>query len=817
MKRTETAAATSGELKPWGLGRWENEGGRTRQYPTVATLMTLAVTFLGSLTLFVPEAALWAATVEYDLTIARQEMNFTGHPVKAMTINAQLPGPSLRFTEGDHAVIRVHNRMDVETSIHWHGILLPNAMDGVPYLTFPPIAAGETFTYEFDLRQSGTYWYHSHTMLQEQRGLFGAMVIAPKSAGEFDGLRDQVVVLSDWTDEDASSVLRTLKRGSEWYAIRKGSGQSVLGAARLGMLGSYFSRELRRMPPMHLADVYYDRFLLNGAPEQSLAAKPGERIRLRVIAASASTFFHLQFAGGPMQVIAADGLRVQPFDEERLLIAVAETYDVIVTVPSAGSYEFRATAHDGSGHASLWIGDGTRHAAPDVPFPNLYASMGGLTLKQVLALTPGGAMGMPGHAVRAGKFDLPGMNAMDGMKGMDHGDMAPDADKTSRSTMASAPAMGHAGHEMSGRAHEQVPMDTGMVSRGTSAAPKSSWLGLLADDVSSKAPLAVDGLSAERPGPPYDKLRALESTVFNPSKPIREIRLTLDGDMERYVWSLNNKPLSESDDIEIKRGEVVRFIMINRTMMHHPMHLHGHFFRVLNAQGEFSPLKHTVDVPPMTTTVIEFAADEFGDWFFHCHLLYHMMSGMARVVHYQDFAPDPATAAVRRHLYHDPFYLYGHVDALSQMTQGTLVYANSRHIFSAEWHAGWQRVDDVEWEVTPTYDYYLNRFASVFAGVNLEGSGNRFDKHEGIFGLRYLLPLNITSRVWVDTAGEFQFAVGKHLELTPRLALFSEAEYDTKEHWDIRAGTSYLLTKHFSLIGQWHSRFGWGGGLRWQF
>jgi hypothetical protein len=269
--------------------------------------------------------------VEYDLTIAWQEVNFTGHSAKAMTINGQLPGPTLRFTEGDHAVIRVHNLMDVETSIHWHGILLPNGMDGVPFVTFPPIAPGRTFTYEFDLRQSGTYWYHSHTMLQEQRGLYGALVIAPKEETAFDRLRDHVVVLSDWTDEDASSVLHTLKRGSEWYSLQKGSGQSMLGAARLGLLSEYFSRELQRMPPMDLSDVYYDRFLLNGAPEQSLAARPGEQVRLRIIAGSASTFFYLQFAGGPMQIVAADGQPVQPFDEQRLLIAVAETYDVIVT------------------------------------------------------------------------------------------------------------------------------------------------------------------------------------------------------------------------------------------------------------------------------------------------------------------------------------------------------------------------------------------------------------------------------------------------------------------------------------------------------
>ena len=784
------------------------------------------VTLLG-LTLFLPVAVVSAATVEYDLTIAWQEVNFTGQPVQAMTFNGQLPGPTLRFTEGDRAVIRVHNKMDVETSIHWHGILLPNNMDGVPFLTFPPIASGKTFTYEFDLRQSGTYWYHSHTMLQEQRGLIGALIIEPKERGAFDGLREHVVVLSDWTDEDPHSVLHTLKRGSEWYAIQKGSGQSVLGAARLGMLGAYFSRELQRMPPMDIADVYYDRFLLNGAQQQSLAAQPGETIRLRVIAASATTFFYLEFAGGPMQVISADGLPVQPFDEQRLLMGVGETYDVVITVPEKGSYEFRATAHDGSGRTSLWIGEGPRHAAPNIPRPNLYATMGGLSLKRVFALTPGGAMGMPDRAVRAGKFDQPGMHGMDnmdnmddmdGMKGMDHGAMATAASEMDHSDM---PAMDHAaGHDMSDMAHEREPQghnEQGMVSHEQPAAPSSIWQGLLADDVSSKAPLAEDGMSPERPWPPYDKLRALQSTAYDSNKPVRELRLTLDGDMERYVWFLNNKPLSETDSIEVKRGEVVRFIMINRTMMHHPMHLHGHFFRVVNAQGDYAPLKHTVNVAPMSTTVIEFMADEFGDWFFHCHLLYHMMSGMARVVHYQDFTPDPATAAVRRKLYDDPFYLYGHVDALSHMAQGALVFANTRHIFSAKWQVGWQGVNDAHWEVTPTYDYYVNRFANIFAGANLEGAGDRFVKHEGVFGLRYLLPLNISSRVWVDTAGDFQFAFGKHLELTPRLALFSEAEYDTKDRWETRAGASYQIKKHFSVVGQWHSEFGWGGGLRWQF
>jgi FtsP/CotA-like multicopper oxidase with cupredoxin domain len=203
--------------------------------------------------LVVGASSVYAERVEFDLTIAQETVNFTGKDRPAMTLNGNIPGPTLRFTEGDTAVIRVHNKMDVETSIHWHGLILPNEMDGVPYVTYPPIAPGTTFTYEFELKQSGTYWYHSHTMLQEQRGLYGSFVIEPREKGEFDKLRDHVVLLSDWTDEDADSVMHTLKRGSEWYSIKKKSGQSILGAARSGRLGDYFSRELQRMPPMDLS------------------------------------------------------------------------------------------------------------------------------------------------------------------------------------------------------------------------------------------------------------------------------------------------------------------------------------------------------------------------------------------------------------------------------------------------------------------------------------------------------------------------------------------------------------------------------------
>jgi len=344
---------------------------------------------------------------------------------------------------------------------------------------------------------------------------------------------------------------------------------------------------------------------------------------------------------------------------------------VLVHVPASGAYEFRATAHDGSGYASVWIGSGEAHPAPDVPKPNLYHTMrGDLSLKQILSLTPAGTIGMPDREVEAGTFDQPGMmgmgsmnmGAIHGIESMNHGS-EPSTMKMGGMGRTSSAGAGDTSHDAGMPTEHPTSPTEGMDHGGHSIPipPQTARIGkkygidfrLLAADVAASKNLAVDGMDPSRPWTPYAKLRATRPTAFSKDKPVREIRLTLDGDMERYVWFLNNKPLSESDSIRIHQGEVARFIMINRTMMHHPMHLHGHFFRVVNGQGEYAPLKHTVDVAPMSTTVIEFNANEFGDWFFHCHLLYHMKSGMARVVHYEGFTLDPQLAAARPHLYKD--------------------------------------------------------------------------------------------------------------------------------------------------------------------
>jgi hypothetical protein len=757
-----------------------------------------------------------AAIVEYDLTIAQEEVNITGKPTWGMTINGGIPGPALRFKEGDTARIRVHNQMQEDTSIHWHGVLVPPNMDGVPYLSFPPIKPGATFTYEFPIRQTGTYWYHSHTRLQEQRGHKGGIVIEPREGERHRADRDQVVVLSDWTDEKPHEVLRTLKRGSDWYEIAKGSGHSILGAARLGMLGDYFKSELLRMPVMDISDVAYDNFLANGRPEISLPAAPGEIVRLRIIDGSSGSFFHLEFAGGPMTIISADGQEVKPVKQKRLLIAIAETYDVLIRVPPGGAYELRATAHDGSGFASVWIGAGKRHPAPDVPRPNLYAMMEKVTMKKVFALTPQGSMGMPDRAVEAGKFDRPGMMDMDMHQHVHEKHEMDIHEKHNMEGMKHMPD--HPGMHMKEEQEKPAPQSTAQDILPPRGGKRFAYnFRLLATDVSASKDLAVDGMDPRRPWPPYDQLRATKPTAFSKGKPVREIRLTLDGDMDRFVWFINNQPLAESDMIRIREGEVVRFIMINRTMMHHPMHLHGHFFRVLNGQGDYSPLKHTVDVAPMSTTVIEFDANEVGDWFFHCHVLYHMESGMARVVHYEGFTLDPQLAHVRHKLNHDPWNAWGQVDALSNMTQGFLIVSNTRNIFTASWEAGWQKVDGPEWETIFTWDRYINRFFTLFAGADLLWEKDNLENARGVFGFRYLLPLLIESRVWVDTEGGARFNLGRSFHLTPRLALYGHGEYDTHKQWEIHAGVTYLIGKNASLIGQWHSDYGWGGGLRIRF
>ena len=699
--------------------------------------------FIVSVVLFFFAANSSAKVVEYTLTVDHKTVNFTGQDRQALAINDRIPGPTLYFAEGDKAVITVHNNLSEETSIHWHGVLLPNQYDGVPYVTTMPILPGGEHTFTFELKHSGTYWYHSHTNLQEQRGMYGSIVIFPKEA-QIEVDREVVLVLSDWTDENPVEVLRTLKRGSEWYSIRKDSAQSWNRVLANDVFFDRLKQSFTRMPPMDVSDVYYEAFLTNGRPSIDLAElKPGEKVRLRVINGSTSTYFTLQYAGGPLQLISADGMDVEPVTVNQVPVSVAETYDFLLTVPDNGSYEFRATAQDGSGFTSAYIGQGKKIFAPDIPPPNLF-------------------------------------KMMSMMVNMDMGSMA-----------------GSEGNDMN--------MDMNM---GGNAQMDMGQSKTMHHDMGGMKTQNMSGMNTAQDKLTYPMLRSPEKTRLPDDNPSREVVLELTGNMDRYIWSFNNITLSEADKILIRRGENVRFKMINKTMMSHPMHLHGHFFRVINGQGDYSPLKHTVDVPPMATTVIEFLANEDKDWFFHCHILYHLAAGMARVVHYEGSVIDPALEEAKKaskdEMFDDDFFAWGEVSVMSHMNAGELLVSNTRNGLGMEWDSDWEG----DFEATPYYTRYLSRLLAVFVGGEFTEEDGEKDTL-GTVGVRYILPFYIESEVRYDTENDWRLEVGSEIQLFPRLFFLWTA--NTDDEW--RYGLEWIVSKQISVTANHDSDYDAGAGI----
>ncbi|MEC8927774.1 MAG: multicopper oxidase domain-containing protein [Verrucomicrobiota bacterium] len=652
--------------------------------------------------------AVRGAGVRYELTIAEKVIAPAGKRVTALAINDSIPGPTLRFRVGDVARIRVHNRLPKEmTILHWHGLLVPNAQDGVAFLNTPPIAPGKSHDYEFRLKHAGTYWYHSHMGLQEQRGLYGAIVVEPAEPQGPAVDAEHVVVLSDWTNEHPDEVMRSLRRGDEWYAIRKGNQQSLWGAYRAGALGDFMAREWSRMPPMDISDVAYDAFWVNGSPRTLLPGRGGGRVKLRLINAGAATYFYVNSATGPLTIVAADGMPVRPVEVRRLLMGMGETYDVVVTLPAAGRYEVRATAQDGSGHASMFLGEGDDHLAPDIPKPNPYS------------------------------------------------------------------------------------MD---------------WMiaGLEKDERSLNAP------ELPRPLSPYRKLRALASTQPPADAPVREIELRLTGNMLRYTWSFNGKTLKEESTIPVNRGEVLRMKFINDTMMHHPLHLHGHFFRLLNGQGDFAPLKHTVDIPPMARETIEFHANEQGDWIFHCHLLYHMKAGMSRVISYDGQGSGHQPRLDLSHM--DPWTFGLEATLQSNLTHGQAGWRSMRHDLDVIWEYGFGDDEyelDLQWRRTFSPDW------ATLLGYRFTNEHGARDRAFG--GVQYRLPLLAEGTLTVDTEGDLRPGLAKTFQLTDRWSFINEIEYDTNTRWEWNSSLEYRINKRFSITGGYHTDHGFGGGIlfRW--
>lgn len=699
-------------------------------YPRLLLLLALAIHVL-----IAPASA---QVVEYDLQITAEQRAPAGKRVDALSINGGSPGPTLHFTEGDTARITVRNGLPSEqTSIHWHGLLVPNVMDGVPYLTTPTIEPGQSRVFEFTLRQSGTYWYHSHTGLQEQRGVYGAIVIQPREEDrDLEVDREHVVVLSDWTNEHPVEVMRSLMRGSEWYSQRKGTAQSLYGAWKRGALGDYFARERSRMPPMDVSDVAYDAFLANGERIHRLAAEPGERVLLRIVNAGASSYFHLTSAAGPITIVASDGTRVKPVQVRRLLMGMAETYDILITMPlQPTALEVRATAQDVSGHASIVLGDGEPLSATDPPRPNLY------TMNESVAA---------------------------GIESVNPG-------------------------------------------RGAIAA------------------------TADRPYAPYALLESPVPTTLvqteGDASRVRKITMRLTGDMRRYRWGFDGKTLGEESTIPISAGEILRIELINDTMMHHPMHLHGHFFRLLNGKGENAPMKHTVDVPPMGKRVIEWEADEEAkDWFFHCHMLYHMDAGMARVFSYRGQGPDHRPALDPKLI--NPTFVMVNASVQSHMTMGRAMVMRGRDDFLVRWdaaigrhggghdgdnndgnHGGGQTHGDEhgDREIDVAWSRYIDSNLSTIVGYRFARVRGAEDR--SFAGVRYRLPYLVQSELAVDDEGDLRGTLEKQYMLTSRLAAFANIEYDTNTYAEWEAGLGWTLSKQLGLVAGYHSDHGAGFGL----
>ena len=737
----------------------------------------------------------------YDLFVKDTTVNYTGKTRHAIAINGQIPGPTIELKEGDTALIRVHNQMQVTTSIHWHGILIPNRYDGVPGLTTFPIEAGKTWTVKFPVRQSGTYWYHSHTMTQEQIGLTGPIVIHARNEPE---IREQVIVLNDWTNMKPFEVWRLLKRQTDWFAIHKNSVQSYGEAIVKGHFGDKVEQEWKRMPAMDISDVKYNTFLINGAKNFQLAGfKSGEQIKLRIINASSSSYFWLQFSGGKMQVTAADGQNVKPVEVDKFLIATAETYDVMIQVPADGKYELRATAQDISGHVSAWFGEGRTLAATDIPKIDYFQIMHQQNAMMSSMNMMKGASKMPMKNIEL-KHDTAGE-----MPGMDMRNKSMNAEDTM--------------HQM------DMP---GMVM-------SDMQMGSMDDSMPrSKMEMDMGSMKMKMYGfdfPPgngndtvlyYRMLKAAndDPEIPRPSgKPDRLIELTATGNMFRYVWSFNNVILSDGDKILIKKGEHVQVIFHNNTMMEHPLHLHGHFFRLLNGTTlDEAPLKHTFNLLPMATDTIDFAADEEKDWFFHCHALYHMLSGMAKVFHYDNTLPEVQNE--KPELYKDflkehgkHIFFWGNTAIQSQGNFGIATLAGTKWELNEEWKWNWKKLYESETMLRRFID--RRQYLAVFIGAdNRREKTNQFKDGQpvdettnlGTLGLTYFLPLLITAEGRVDTKGHFRLQLSRQDFAITKRTRFNFS-WNTDKQYSV--GLGYVVFKNVAISGNYDSDYGWGAGI----
>jgi CopA family copper-resistance protein len=716
--------------------------------------------------------------VRYDLYVRDTIVTFGDKAKRAIAVNGQIPMPTLTFTEGDIAEIYVHNNLKESTSLHWHGLMLPNKEDGVPNLTQMPIEPNTTHKYTFPIIQHGTHWYHSHSGLQEQIGMYGNFVMLKKETDPtfrkgIDDLPTVPIVLSEWTDVNPNNIHRMLHNATDWFAIQKGTTQSYVEAIQQGHFRTKVTNEWKRMNAMDVSDVYYNKFLINGKNESQLSQfKGGDKVRLRISNAGASTYFWLTYAGGKITVVANDGNDVEPIQVDRLIVAVSETYDIIVTIPAdKTAYELLVTSEDRTKSASLYVGDG---------------------IKQLTSA-------------------LPKLKYFEGMKMMnDMMKMNGDLDDM--------------GMSMS---YNQMDMNVVMYPEITGEAKsKSDKMGdmkMTEDAYNSNKLSEIVTLN-------YAMLKSPTKTTLPKDAPVKELKFELTGNMNRYVWSLDNKVVSETDKILIKKGENVRITLYNGSMMRHPMHLHGHDFRIINGQGDYAPLKNIIDIMPMETDVLEFNANVEGDWFFHCHILYHMMAGMGRVFTYENQAPNPLILnpkLAQRKLFAEDrkFHFMGENDFATNGNDGMAMFSNTRWSIGTEWRLGYNDMHGYETEthigryigkmqwIMPFvgFDWRYRKIGNGETEKNLFGQGSTKDERS-VFsaGLEYTMPMLIKAQAEVFIDGNFRLQF-ERMDIPVSKRIRMDLMWNTDKEY--MAGLRYIIKRNFSVRTHYDSDMGLGFGL----
>ncbi|HFE9908459.1 TPA: copper resistance system multicopper oxidase [Acinetobacter baumannii] len=577
-----------------------------------------------------------AAIKEYHLNINEQQVNVTGKPLKRITVNGKFTAPLLEFEEGDEAVIHVHNQLkNQDTSLHWHGLLLPGLMDGVPgFNNFKGIAPNGDFVYRFKVRQNGTYWYHAHSKGQEQDGLYGPLVIYPKGkipvAAHEKTDRDYVVMLSDFHNSSSDSIMKNLKKSAEYYQNRRETVSDVLKQVKTqGLKATWQDRSMwnqMRMLKTDMSDVTGYTFLVNGkTPQQNWTGnfKAGDKVRLRFINASAMSFFDVRIPNLKMTVVSADGQPVKPVAIDDFRIGTAETYDVIVE-PKQPNYQIEAESIDRSGFAIGTLHNENTQAVGPVQMPTL-RPRALLTMDDMGMSHGGGSNEHAGHQMNM-QHDMsamPEMKKETSQANHDHTMMKMDHDMKNMSSDGHDHSMMHMKHDMQAMSssehdHTMMNMNHEMPAQSENKPKKDEpvygW-------ANASTPAGMKALQ-------YSDLQSLTPQP-DTRAPERELVIRLGGNMERYIWTINGKKFSDTTPLQVKYGERIRLKFVNDSMMAHPMHLHGMFMQLENGQqAENLPNKHTIIVPPGKTVTALLTADALGEWAIHCHLLYHMSAGM---------------------------------------------------------------------------------------------------------------------------------------------------------------------------------------------